>query len=341
MNDGPSPGPVPGHPASRSPVPPRPELTFYDSLTEHMNTVPTLMSSEGLFEIPPAAPRIVSSAAHGWHGTLVVDITGVPAGEARQDHVCIALQQVSEPISVRPLRGPGGWRTIPSGCRIWLPGEEQHFEWRGLPQTTFVLITNERIEQILETPYSRVNAGFEAWRGLHFRSPFVSRLLAAMVDDIENDCAAGTLVGDSLTTALVAHVAIGPRPLSVVESRSAPSSQAFRRALEYVDANLTHPLRMAELAKVADCSQKQLSRAFRERKGMLPHDYVLALRVERARLLIGAGHLTLAQVAAAAGFADQSQMTKIFKKLLGTTPGRLRRGSSAALRLEHANGEIG
>jgi AraC-like DNA-binding protein len=294
-----------------------------------MNTVPTLRSSEGLFEVPPAAPRILSSAAHGWHGTLVVDVSGVPAGEARQDHVCLALQQVSEPISVRPLRGPGGWRTIPSGCRIWLPGEEQHFEWRGLPQTTFVLVTNERIEQILETPYSRVSAALEAWRGLHFRSPFVSRVLAAMVDDIDNDCAAGSIVGDSLTTALVAHLAMGPRALTAVESRSTPSPQGFRRALEYVDANLTKPLRMAELAQAADCSQKQLSRAFRERKGMLPHDYVLALRVERARALICTGHLTLAQVAAAAGFADQSQMTKIFHKLLGTTPGRLRRALSA------------
>jgi AraC family transcriptional regulator len=296
-----------------------------------MNTVPTLTGPEGLFEIPTAAPRILSSAPHGWHGTLVLDITGVPAGEARQNHVCLALQLVSEPISVRPLRGPGSWLAIPRGCRLWLPGEEQHFEWRGLPQTTFVLVTSERIEQILETPYSRVGAGLEAWRALHFRSPLVSRLVAAMVDDIASDCAAGPIVGDSLTTALVAHLAIGPRPLTVVESRSAPSSQAFRRALEYVDANLASPLRVAELAKAADCSQKQLSRAFRERKGMLPHDYVLSLRVERARSLISRGHLSLAQVAAVTGFADQSQMTKIFQKLLGTTPGRLRRGGPRRL----------
>jgi AraC family transcriptional regulator len=296
-----------------------------------MNPIPTLTGPEGLFEIPPAAPRILSSAAHGWHGTLVLDIAGVPAGEARQDHVCLALQLVSEPISVRPLRGCGSWQAIPRGCRVWLPGEEQHFEWRGLPHTTFVLVTRERIEQVLETPYSRVGAGFEAWRALHFRSPLLSRLVAAMVDDIAGNCAAGPLVGDSLTTALVAHLAIGPRPLTVVENRSAPSSHAFRRALEYVDANLTNPLRMAELAKAADCSQKQLSRAFRERKGMLPHDYVLALRVEKARSLIIGGHLTLAQVAAAAGFADQSQMTKIFNKVLGTTPGRVHRGGPRRL----------
>jgi transcriptional regulator GlxA family with amidase domain len=176
-----------------------------------------------------------------------------------------------------------------------------------------------------------VKVNLEAWRELHFRSTFVTRLVASMVDDIANDCPAGPIVGDSLTTALVAHLDLGPRRLTVVESRTAPSSQAFRRALEYVDANLAHPLRMAELAKEANCSQKQLSRAFRERKGMLPHDYVLALRVQRARSLIDAGHLTLPEVAVAAGFADQSQMTKIFHKLIGTTPGRLRRLGSSRL----------
>jgi AraC family transcriptional regulator len=88
---------------------------------------------------------------------------------------------------------------------------------------------------------------------------------------------------------------------------------------------------MAELAKEANCSQRQLSRAFRERKGLLPHDYVLAMRVERARSLIDAGHLSLPEVAAAAGFADQSQMTKIFHKMIGTTPGRLRKLGSRRL----------
>jgi AraC-like DNA-binding protein len=212
-----------------------------------------------------------------------------------------------------------------------LPGEEQHFEWQRLPKTTFVLVTCDRVEQILERPYSRVNENLEAWRELHFRSPFVSRLVASMVDDIANDCAAGSIVGDSLTTALVAHLDVGPRQLTVVESRATPTLQAFRRALEYVEANLTNPLRMAELAKEANCSQRQLSRAFRERKGLLPHDYVLAKRVERARSLIVSSHLSLAEVAVAAGFADQSQMTKIFQKLTGTTPGRLRRLGSGRL----------
>ncbi|HTV24501.1 MAG TPA: AraC family transcriptional regulator, partial [Polyangiaceae bacterium] len=72
----------------------------------------------------------------------------------------------------------------------------------------------------------------------------------------------------------------------------------------------------------------QLSRAFRERYGLLPHRYVLQRRVQRAVALIETGQCSLAQVANVVGFADQSQMTKVFRKVSGTTPGRVRRGSS-------------
>jgi AraC-like DNA-binding protein len=186
-----------------------------------------------------------------------------------------------------------------------------------------VLLTPERIEEILERPYGQLNLG--AWRGVDFRSVFVSRLVAAMSDDLAQDCPAGPLVGDSLTAALVAYLDAGPRQLELARSRPGLSAQGFERALQYIEGNLAQPLRIAELAKAADCSPKQLSRAFQEQLGMFPHQHVLERRVERASSLIDAGELSLAQVAVAVGFADQSQMTKIFRKLIGTTPGRLRK----------------
>jgi AraC family transcriptional regulator len=58
---------------------------------------------------------------------------------------------------------------------------------------------------------------------------------------------------------------------------------------------------------------------------MPPHRYVIARRVERAKLLLrGGGDFSLAQIAARAGFADQSQFTQHFKRLVGATPGQFR-----------------
>ena len=59
--------------------------------------------------------------------------------------------------------------------------------------------------------------------------------------------------------------------------------------------------------------------------GLPPHQYVIARRVERAKQLLRAGtDLALAEVAACAGFSDQSQFCQHFKRLTGVTPGQFR-----------------
>jgi AraC family transcriptional regulator len=81
-------------------------------------------------------------------------------------------------------------------------------------------------------------------------------------------------------------------------------------------------LTLAEIAAVARLSPYHFARQFKAATG-LPHQYVIKRRVELAKQLLQAGgHLSLAQVAARAGFADQSQFTHHFKRLVGVTPGR-------------------
>ncbi len=284
------------------------------------NTIPSLTSPSGLRWTTPNRAKVISSADHRWQGALALETAGSPAGECRHQHAVVTLQVWQQPFRVRPIRGPGGWRMVAPAARLWLPGEEQYFEWRQSGRTTLVFITPERIEQVLERDDSP--ATFARWRGVDFVSSFVSRLVAAISDDLANQCPAGPLVGDSLTTALIAYLETGPLQRTPLEN---PSPQGFERVLEYIEANLSEPLRMHDLAREAGCSPKQLSRAFRERQGVLPHQYIIARRVDRAMALIDGEHHSLADVAMAVGFADQSQMTKMFSKLVKTTPGRFRR----------------
>jgi len=270
---------------------------------------------------------LLSSAHHRWSGALALDIAEGPGGEWRHEHRRLALQVWHQPLSVRPLLGAGGWRTIEAGARLWLPGERQHYEWRQTPRTTVVLVTHQRVEQVLGRPFAQVS--FERWRGIDFQSPFISTLVAAMAEDLASDCPAGPIVGESLTAALIAYLEAGPVRVIDAESRPSPSPRRLERVLLYIRDNLAEPLRMAELAREAGCSPKQLSRAFVERTGRLPHRYVLEQRIKRAMELIEAGEDGLAQVAVSVGFADQSQMTKTFRKLTGTTPGQVKKRAQA------------
>ena len=65
-------------------------------------------------------------------------------------------------------------------------------------------------------------------------------------------------------------------------------------------------------------------RAFRAATGLAPHQYLIQVRVERARQFLAEG-IVPSLAAAMTGFVDQSHLTYHFKKHLGITPGNYRR----------------
>ncbi|WP_440533418.1 AraC family ligand binding domain-containing protein [Variovorax sp. YR566] len=79
-----------------------------------------------------------------------------------------------------------------------------------------------------------------------------------------------------------------------------------------------------ELAAMAGLGKFQLLRRFQKAYGVPPHAWLLLQRAERARALIRRG-TSLANTAAASGFADQSHMTRIFTRHFGFTPGAWQR----------------
>ncbi|HJZ58896.1 MAG TPA: helix-turn-helix transcriptional regulator, partial [Gemmataceae bacterium] len=79
------------------------------------------------------------------------------------------------------------------------------------------------------------------------------------------------------------------------------------------------------LAAVARLSPNYFACQFRRATGLPPHQYVILRRVERAKQLLRSGtEASLAEVAADAGFSDQSQFCHHFRRLVGVTPGQFR-----------------
>jgi transcriptional regulator GlxA family with amidase domain len=100
--------------------------------------------------------------------------------------------------------------------------------------------------------------------------------------------------------------------------------RALRVACEYLADNFTRNVGLDELATAAGVGKFRLVRLFRERTGLPPHALLTAHRIRRARRLIEAGH-SIAVVAVATGFADQSHLHRHFQRSLGMTPGEYRR----------------
>ncbi|WP_240476580.1 AraC family transcriptional regulator [Geminicoccus roseus] len=88
-----------------------------------------------------------------------------------------------------------------------------------------------------------------------------------------------------------------------------------------IDDDPSAPLSLAELAQIGGVSPFQLIRGFARATGLTPHAYLVQRRLHKARRLI-AGGVVLADAAQAAGFADQSHMTRLFVRAYGMSPGR-------------------
>jgi AraC family transcriptional regulator len=102
------------------------------------------------------------------------------------------------------------------------------------------------------------------------------------------------------------------------------SPRRLARAVEFMRQHLADDIGVKEIAAAASLSAFHFARAFRNTTGMPPYRCLLHCRVTKVRELLSIGDRPLAEIAAAAGFADQSHMTNVFRRLAGMTPSQYR-----------------
>jgi AraC family transcriptional regulator len=98
-----------------------------------------------------------------------------------------------------------------------------------------------------------------------------------------------------------------------------------RRTAEIIDKNLEASLKTAELARAVRLSTGYFCRAFKKSFGHAPHAYITAKRLQRAQRMMLTTDEPLSQIAAACGLADQSHLSRLFRRLMGQNPNAWRR----------------
>lgn len=118
----------------------------------------------------------------------------------------------------------------------------------------------------------------------------------------------------------------GAARVGAAERSGRPEHAAVRRARRYLQDRWDQPVSLRELAGEAGLSRFELIRRFAQQNGLTPHAFQRDLRVARARAML-AGGVPAASVAAACGFADQPHFSRVFKRLVGVTPGTYARAA--------------
>jgi AraC family transcriptional regulator len=163
--------------------------------------------------------------------------------------------------------------------------------------------------------------------------PHLRTAMLAVDAELTAGGAGGPLAAESLANVLavqlIRHVS-EPRRLERGRDGALPRSR-LRAVVEYIEGHLDDSPSLDEMAAVARLSPYHFARQFKAATGLPPYQYVIARRVERAKELLQQDpDLSLAEVAADAGFSDQSQFSHHFKRVIGVTPGRFRMSARIA-----------
>jgi AraC-like DNA-binding protein len=98
----------------------------------------------------------------------------------------------------------------------------------------------------------------------------------------------------------------------------------LRRARDLIDREYASPLSVAALARAAFMSTAHFARQFRAAYGETPYAYLMTRRIERAKLLLRQGNMSVTEVCMAVGFTSLGSFSARFSELVGETPSAYR-----------------
>ena len=101
----------------------------------------------------------------------------------------------------------------------------------------------------------------------------------------------------------------------------------LKRVCEAMTSDLSGEVALGALAEMVGVSYHHFCHAFKASTGMAPHQWLVERRVERACELLRVTRDSVTDIAAAVGYDDPNQLSRVFRSRRGTTPAMYRRES--------------
>jgi AraC family transcriptional regulator len=98
--------------------------------------------------------------------------------------------------------------------------------------------------------------------------------------------------------------------------------------VDYMDSHLADKMAISEFAALLNMTPFHFIRTFKQATGVPPHQFMIRRRIDRAKELLAERHTAIADVAAKSGFNSAAELTRAFRRIVGTTPSSYRRDVS-------------
>lgn len=280
-------------------------------------------NSIGIFDTP-----LLSSASLDWpHLHLFQWQAAAPQEtyEATLARHLIVIHTTPQVVGV--LEWADGFRAEglarPGDVNLLSAGEEAFCRWDSPLSFLRLELSPIYLQQVAATIDHPKSDQLQVVHAFHKQDPKIVQISQWLLAELNQGGLGGQLYVDSLVNVLALHLLRYYTTLSSGLPRSQPSNltpQEVTRAIDYMQTHFSRNISLAELAQAVHVSPAYLGRLFKRSTGLAPHQFLIQLRVNRAKELLLTKTLSISEVATQVGFADQSHLNRHVKRLLGVTP---------------------
>ena len=109
---------------------------------------------------------------------------------------------------------------------------------------------------------------------------------------------------------------------------TAPKPQMMDEAVRFLEAHYAKRIGAEDLIRHMGYGRTQLFHLFKEHTGLTPNEYLVRLRIAKAKALLASGRRSIAEVAKAVGFSSPQYFKTVFLRYTGRPAEEKKRGSS-------------
>ena len=116
-------------------------------------------------------------------------------------------------------------------------------------------------------------------------------------------------------------------------NKETKNDRKIAQSIAFLSRHLKEPVKMTQLAGMANLSPSYFWALFKQKTGYAPIDFLISLRMNRACHLLNSTNMTVRQIAAILGYKDPLYFSRAFKSVNGVAPTSYRKAGSNAARL--------
>ncbi len=245
-----------------------------------------------------------------------------------QDFMIVAYRHGTTAIRRQADRKWTNTTVRPGDISLMTRAVESHWVWSDDVEVVHVYLSPDEVGTVCRQMYERDVEEVRLRDVLRADDPAIHRAAMALATEAAQGGAGSGLLIDSITCQLSVHIL---RRYADVLFRETSGEEGLtlkqeRVVRDYIHHHLDQKVSLDDLAASVALSRFHFSRRFRRSVGFSPHEFVIRQRVELAKMLLSRTNARVLDVVSRCGFADQSHLTRVFKKYVGVTPGKYRSG---------------